>query len=60
MIDSLVLLASKNPFATITSPCELFFRHRRFILLIQTNKNLFLSTMATAQAAENHGDDLMA
>ena len=28
----------KNPFATITSLCELSFRFRRFILLVQTAK----------------------
>ena len=28
----------KNPFATITSPSELYFRIRRFILLVQTKK----------------------
>ena len=41
----------KNPFATITSLSELYFRFRRFILLVQTN------ILAAAQAAENHGDE---
>ena len=34
---------------------ELYFRFRRFILLVQ--KKWFLWTMAAAQAAENHGDE---
>ena len=42
----------KNPFAKITSLPELSFRFRRSILLVQTK-----STMAAAQAAENHGDE---
>ena len=42
----------KNTFATITSLSELYFRIRRFILLVQTKK-WFLWTMAAAQAAEN-------
>ena len=36
-----------NPFATITSLSELYFRFRRFILW----------TIAASQAAENHGDE---
>ena len=40
----------------ITSLPELYFRIRRFILLVQTKK-WFLWTMAAAQAAENHGDE---
>ena len=31
----------KNPFATITSLCELYFRFRRFILLVQMKKGDF-------------------
>ena len=46
----------KNPFATITSLCELYFRFRRFIILVHTKKVISM-TMAAAQAAENHGDD---
>ena len=38
----------KNPFSTITSLSELYFRFRRFILLAQTKK-WFLWTMAAAQ-----------
>ena len=44
VMDSFVLLAYanigsfKNPFATITSLPELYFRFRRFILLVQTKK----------------------
>ena len=48
----------KSPSATITSLFELYFRYRRFILLVQTKKvNYELWTMAKAQAAENHGDE---
>ena len=46
----------KNSFAMITSLSELYFRFRRFILLVQTKK-WFLWTMVAAQAAENHGDE---
>ena len=46
----------KNPFPTITSLSELYFRFRKFILLVQTKKVISI-TMATAQAAENHGDE---
>ena len=44
VMDSFVLVAyaslavSRNPFATITSLSELYFRFRRFILLVQTKK----------------------
>ena len=41
LMDSFVLLeygSFKNPFATITSLSELYFRFRRFILLVQTKK----------------------
>ena len=43
----------KNPFTTITSLSELYFRFRRFILLVQ---KWLVWTMTAAQAAENHGD----
>ena len=33
----------KSPFATITSLSELYFRFRRFILLIQTKKVIFMN-----------------
>ena len=46
----------KNPFATITSLPELYFRTKRFILLVQKKKR-FLLAMTAAQAAENHGDE---
>ena len=46
----------KNPFATITSLFELYFRLRRFILLVQTKK-WFIWTMAAAKEAENHGNE---
>ena len=46
----------KNPFATITSLPELYFRFRRFILLIQIKKVISI-TMPAAQAAENHEDE---
>ena len=36
--SSLSCLYFKKPFATITSLCELYFRFRRFILLVQTKK----------------------
>ena len=38
----------------ITSLPELYFRIRRFILLVQTKKVIY---MTVAQAAENHGDE---
>ena len=44
VMDSFVLVAYckfdsfKNPFATITNLSELYFRFRRFILLLQTKK----------------------
>ena len=31
----------KNPFATITGLSELYFRFRRFVLLVQTKKSDF-------------------
>ena len=48
--------SSKNPFETITSLSELYFRFRRSILLVET-KTWFLWIMAAAQAAENHGTE---
>ena len=33
----------KNPFATITSLSELYFRFRRFILLVQTKKSISMN-----------------
>ena len=48
----------KNPFATITSLPELYFRFTRIILLVKMKKKGFLWTMAAAQATENHGDEL--
>ena len=42
----------KNPFATITSLSELYFRFRGFILLVQTKKVISMNYMAAAQAAE--------
>ena len=44
----------KNSFAAITSLSKLYFRFRRFILLVQTKKVI---SMDYAQAAENHGDE---
>ena len=46
----------ENPFAMITNLSELYFKFRRFILLVQM-KNWFLWTMTAAQAAKNHGYD---
>ena len=46
----------KNPTETTTSLSELYFRFRGFTLLFQTKKQFF-STMAAAQAAENHADE---
>ena len=46
----------RNPFAMVTSLSELYFRFRRFILLVHLTK-WFLWTMTAAQAAENHGDE---
>ena len=43
----------KNPFVTITSLSELYFRFRGFILLVETEKR-FLWIMAVGQAAGNH------
>ena len=45
----------KDPFPIITSLSELYFRFRRFILLVRTKK-WFLWTMATAQVAENYAN----
>ena len=39
-----------------TSLSELYFRFRRFILLVQMKKVISMN-MAAAQAAENHGDE---
>ena len=44
----------KNPFATISSLSKLYFRFRRFLLLVQTKK-WFLWTITTAHPAKNHG-----
>ena len=46
----------KNPFAMITSLSELYFRFRRFVLLVQTKKVISMN-LAAAEAAENHGDE---
>ena len=43
----------KKPVAAITSLPEIYFRFRRFILLVQMKK---IDFYAAAQAAENHGD----
>ena len=40
----------------MSSLFELYFRFRRFVLLVQTKK-WFLWTMAAAEAAENHGNE---
>ena len=37
----------KNPFATITSLSKIYFRFRRFIMLVETKKMIFI-TMAAA------------
>ena len=49
----------KNLFAMITSLSELYFRFKRFVLLVKMKKKKkrFLWAMAAAQAAENHGDE---
>ena len=48
----------KNRFATINSLFELYFRFRRFILLVQTKKKKkILWTVAAAQEAKNHGNE---
>ena len=50
--------SSENPFATITSMPEFYFRFRRFILLVETKATISMSyAMAAAQAAENYGDE---
>ena len=47
----------KNPFAIITSLSELYFRSRRFIILVQTKKVIYeLRTMTAAQATQSHRD----
>ena len=40
----------KNPFATITSLSELYFRFRRFVLLVQMKKVISVKS-------KNHGDE---
>ena len=48
----------KNPFATITSMPEFYFRFRRFILLVETKTTISMSyDVAAAQATENYGDE---
>ena len=62
VMDSFVLLAYagfgsfKNPFVTITCLSKLYFRFRRFILLLHTKK-WFMWTMAATQKAKNHGGE---
>ena len=46
----------KSTFATVVSLSELYFRFRRFFLLVQTKKRS-LWTMAAAQAAKNHEEE---
>ena len=46
----------KNPFVTIASLCEFYFRFRSFILLILTKKVISMN-YGSAQAAENYGDE---
>ena len=46
----------KNPFASITSLSELYFRIRRFILLAETKKVISVN-YGRSTAAENHGDE---
>ena len=46
----------KKTFATSTSLAELYFKFRKFILLVETNKVISMN-YGTAQAAENHGDE---
>ena len=46
----------KSPLGTITSLSKLYFRFRKFILLVQTEKVISMA-MVAAQAAENHGDE---
>ena len=43
----------KNTFAMITTLSKLYFRFRRFILLVR-KKKWFLWTISAAQAAQNH------
>ena len=47
----------KNPFAMITSLSEIYFRFKRFVLLVQTEKVISMNYGSSAQAAENHGDE---
>ena len=60
VIDSFYLkfASFKNPFATITSLFELYFRFRRFILLVQTKKVISMNSGSNLSMnyAENHGD----
>ena len=46
----------KNPFATITSLSEPYFRFK-FILLVHMKKVIYMNYMAAAQAAKNNGDE---
>ena len=43
VMDSGKFGSFKNPFAMITSLSELYFRRRRFILLVQTKKVIFMN-----------------
>ena len=43
-------------FAKVSSLQELYFRFRRFILLVQTKKVISMSHMAVAPAPESYGD----
>ena len=56
LVAYLSLVALRTLLQQFTSLPELYFKLRRFILLVH-RKRLYLQTMAAAQAAENHGDD---
>ena len=45
-----------NPFAMITSMPELYFRFKRFVLLVKM-KNVISMNYGSRQAAQNHGDE---
>ena len=49
-------LAAKNSLGMIASLPELYFRFRRFILLVQTEKSDFYE-LAAPLADENHKDE---
>ena len=62
-MDSFVLLAYASLAASRTFLqqllpilSELFFRFRRFIILVQMKKVVSMNYMTAAQAAESHGD----